>query len=456
MSALPSDDALKSFRSTLDGAALAPADPGWDQARAPWNLVTDQVPGLVVEAASAADVAATVALAKASGMRIAPQGTGHGAARMPDLTDAILLRTGRLDEVDVDAAARSARVGSGVRWKQVVGEAAPHGLAALHGSSGTVGVAGYVLGGGLGWLARTEGFTCNHVNSFEVVTADGEIREASAASEPELFWALRGGAVAPAVVTAIEVELVELETAYAGALMWPIERAAEVAHGWLEWTKTIPDEMTTVLKLLRLPPLPAIPEPLRGRSLVAVTLAFRGGETEGAELVAPLRAIADPYLDMVAAVPAPALADIAGDPQDPTPGRGDGFMLSDVDDAAIDAYVELAGPDADVPLIHLELRHLGGALDRGSPDHGALDVAAGRFLLYGIGAAMSPELDGAITGTLAAIRERMEPWRAPCALFNFAELLPGYEGCFPAETAARLAAAKEAYDPEGMLTGVYS
>jgi len=456
MSAIPSDDALSAFRARIEGAAVLPADDGWDAARQPWNLIADQRPALVVEAASPADVAATVELARSSGLRIAAQGTGHGSARLPDLDGTILLRTGTMNAVEVDAGARTARVGSGAKWNDVVGAAVPHGLTGLHGSSGTVGVAGYLLGGGLGWLARSEGFACNHVRSFDVVTADGDVATVSAGAEPELFWALRGGAVAPAVVTAIEIELVELETAYAGALMWPLEEAPAVAHAWAEWTATVPEELTSTLKLLRLPPIPEIPEPLRGRSLVTVTLAYRGAAAEGAELIAPLRALADPYMDMVADVPAPALAQIAGDPEDPGPARVDGLTLSTLDEAAVDAYLELAGPGADVPLIHLEIRHLGGALDRSAPDHGALDVAGGTHAVGGVGIAMTPAMDGAIADVLIAVEERLAPWRAETSLFNLCEGLRGYSGAFPPAIAERLTTVRSTYDPEGLLTGVYA
>lgn len=456
MSPSVSDDALTAFRSGLDGAAFAPADEGWEAARQPWNLIADQRPGLVVEAASTADVAATIELAKSSGVRVSAQGTGHGSARMPGLEETILLRTATMNSVAVDPSARTATIGAGAKWGDVLGAAVPHGLTGLHGSSGTVGVAGYVLAGGLGWLARSEGFTCNHALSFELVTAEGEVKTVSRDSEPELFWALRGGAAAPVVLTSIECELVELQTAYAGALMWPMEQATEVAQGWREWTETIPDELTSTIKLLRFPPLPEIPEPIRGRNLVAITLTYRGGEDEGAELVAPLRAIAEPYMDMLGTVPAPALAEIAGDPQDPVSGRGDGFLLSSFDEAAVDAYVEVAGAEADAPLIFLEVRHLGGALDRSSPDHGALDVAGGSHLVYGIGMSMSPEMDAAVSASLAGISERLSPWRADCNLFGFAELQSGFAGSFPAATAKRLERVRSDYDPDGLISGIWS
>jgi len=449
-----SEEVLSNLRSDLDGDVLQPGDAGWDAGRQPWNLIADQQPALVVQAASAADVAKTVSFAAANGLKVAPQGTGHGAARMPDLAGAILLKTARMGEVTVDPDARTARVGGGAQWSAVVGAAAQHGLAALHGSSGTVGVAGYTVGGGVGWLARSEGFACNHVVSLEVVTADGEIRRIFRDSEPELFWALRGGGGGQAIVTELEIELVELETAYGGALMWPIEQASEIAQAWRKWTETVPEELTSTIKLVRFPPFPELPDPIRGRALVVVTFVFRGGEEEGAELAAPLRAVAEPYLDMVSTLPAPALAEIAGDPKDPVPGRGDGFLLASLEEATIDAYVDLAGPDVDVPLIALEIRHLGGAMDRPGEDHGALDVAAGSHLVYAIGAAMSPELDGAIIGTLTAIKERMAPWRSGHNQFGFAEMESGVDGSLDPAIVDRLDAVRATYDPDHLIVGI--
>ncbi len=351
----------------------------------------------------------------------------------------------------VDGETRTATVGAGAKWDDVVGPAGEHGLAALHGSSGTVGVAGYTLSGGLGWLGRSHGFACNSVRSLEVVTAEGEIRRIDGESDPDLFWALRGGAGTPAIVTSLELGLVELREAYAGSMFWPIERAGDVARAWREWTADLPDELSTTIKLIRFPPFPEIPDPLRGRALVMVTSVFTGDAAVGEALLAPMRALGEPYLDTVATVPAPALAKLAGDPEDPVPGRGAGLLLDELDEAAIDAYVGLAGPDADFPMIFLELRHLGGALDRGSEAHGARDVAGAGYLLYGVGAAISPEVDAAIVATIGRVEERMAPWTAECALPSFAEQIPDLRGCHPAAVAERLERIKADRDGDGRI-----
>jgi FAD/FMN-containing dehydrogenase len=251
-----SADDLASVRGAIAGEALLADDPGWDAARQPWNLLAEQRPAVVGIPASAGDVAALVGFAGARGLRVAPQGTGHGSASLRALDGAMLLRTTRLNDVEIDVDARRARAGAGCMWGDVVAAAAPHGLVALHGSSGTVGVAGYTLTGGLGWLARSRGFACNSVTALEVVTAAGERAEVTAAGDPELFWALRGGGGGSGIVTALEFELFELREVYAGSLMWPIELAQTIAQAWREWTKTVPEELTSTLKLARFPPFP--------------------------------------------------------------------------------------------------------------------------------------------------------------------------------------------------------
>jgi FAD/FMN-containing dehydrogenase len=216
------------LRRRIDGVVFAAGDEGWETARLPWNLKADQRPAAVVVAGSAADVAETVRFAAANGLRLAPQGTGHGAGAIGALESSILLKTSQLGGVEIDAAARRARAGAGVVWEEVVQAAAAHGLVALHGSSPDVGVVGYSLGGGMGWLARRYGLAANSVLAVEIVTADGEARRADAEEHPDLFWAIRGGGGSFGVVTAIEFALYPLEQVYAGWLMWPFEQASEV------------------------------------------------------------------------------------------------------------------------------------------------------------------------------------------------------------------------------------
>lgn len=443
---------LDPLRAAIAGDVVAADEPGWDQARQAWNLVADQHPALIVVAASVEDVATTVRFAGANGLRVAVQSTGHGATSMSELTGTILLRTSRLAGVAIDPQARTATVQAGTSWRDVILAAGQHGLICLHGMSGGVGVAGYVLGGGIGWVARREGFASSHVRSLDVVTADGDQRRVDGESEPELFWALRGGGGRPAIVTSFELELFALRQAFAGALVWPIEQATEIVHAYHAWIADLPDTVTSTLRLMRLPDLPAVPEPLRAKSLVVITLAFTGGEAEGNELVAPLRSAAAPYLDTVDTIPAMALGEISGDPQDPMPGIGRALLLDRLTADALDAYVGLAGPAVSSPLTSLEIRHLGAALRTTSPDLGPAGPLDAEALVYGVGTPVTRELGVAIGDTLDELSDRFSPWVGERrTLLTFNERGAGLREAFTTRVADRLATITATYDPDGLL-----
>ena len=311
---------LEALRAAIAGQVLVPRQAGYDQARQAWNLAVDQRPAVVVEAGSAADVARAVRYARAHGIRIAPQGTGHGAGPLEPLDGAMLLRTTRMRNVSIDPAARTARAKAGAVWQDVTVPAAQHGLAALAGNAATVGVTGYTLGGGLGWLARRYGLAANSVTAAELVTPDGNLVRANAGRESDLFWAVRGGG-GIGVVTALEMRLYPVGDLYAGSLFFPIARAAEVLHAWREWTDTVPDEVSSQGRLVRLPPAPQLPEPLRGRAFVKVEAAYLGDASTGAELTQPLRRLG-PALDTFATIPPSALGQLHMDPGQPVPFQG--------------------------------------------------------------------------------------------------------------------------------------
>src|SRR6516162_8402982 len=332
---------LEALRAAIVGQVFVPGEAGYDQARQAWNLAVDQRPAVVVETGSAADVARAVRFARGHGMRIAPQGTGHGAGPLESLDGAMLLRTTRLRTVHIDPAARTARAEAGAVWQDVTVPAAEHGLAGLAGNSPNVGVARYTLGGGLGWLARHYGLAANSVTAAELVTPGGDLVRADADHESDLFWAVRGGG-GIGVVTALEMGLYPVGDLYAGNLFFPIARAAEVLHAWRAWTGTVPDEVTSQGRLVRLPPAPQLPEPLRGRAFVKVEAACLGDAGTGAELTGPLRRLG-PELDTFAAIPPPALGQLHMDPGQPVPFHGAGVFLSDFPAAAIDALAGLAG-----------------------------------------------------------------------------------------------------------------
>ena len=323
-------------------ALVLPHDPAWNEARLAWNLAVDQQPAAVALPETAEDVTAVVRWARSRGLRVAPQGTGHNAAAMGSLAHTVLVKTERMRGVTIDPVARSARVEAGVLWAEVSEAAAEHGLAALAGSSPDVGVVGYSLGGGISWFARKHGLAANSVTAIELVNADGELVRADAENESELYWALRGGGGSFGVVTALEFALYPIPEVHAGVLFFPLERGAEVLRAWRRWIDDVPDEVTSVGRFLQFPPIPDIPEPLRGGSFAVVEATSLLGEHATDELLRPLRALG-PVMDTFATIPVEQLKHLHMDPEHPVPGAGDGMLLGDFTDEAIEAVVAAAG-----------------------------------------------------------------------------------------------------------------
>jgi hypothetical protein len=449
-----STDTLNDRRSPAVLRALVgcdvhvPGEPGYETARACFNVTVDQRPAAIVEPRNPQEVAAIMRFAAAEGLRVAPQRTGHNAAPLGPLEESILVRTNALDRVAIDAPARRARVGSGARWEDVVPAASELGLAALHGSTPDVSIAGYSLGGGMGWYARKHGLAANSVTAIEIVTPDGQIRWATREHEPELFWALRGGGGNFGVVTALEFELLTIESVYAGALFFPIERAGEVLHAWHDWTADAPEEVTSVGRILQFPPLPEIPEPVRGKSFTLIEAVFLGDEDEAARLLAPLRALG-PAMDTFAQVPPAAIAELHMDPRDPMPYDSTHALLGELSAAAIDALLGAAGPESGSALVSVELRHTGGALGRETAGAGALASLPGEFAFFAVGVA-DPVLAAKTDADLDRVASAMRPYEAGRYL-NFVEERIDAASFFPPAVATRLEAARDTYDPDRLM-----
>jgi hypothetical protein len=445
---------LEALRTAIAGQVFVPGKAGYDQARQAWNLAVDTRPAVVVAAESAADVARAVRYARAHGMRIAPQSTGHGAAPLEPLDGAMLLRTTRMRKVRIDPLTRTARAESGALWQDVTVPASQHGLAGLAGSSPSVGVAGYTLGGGLGWLARRYGLAANSVTAAELVTPDGDLVRADAGHEPDLFWAIRGGGGSVGVLTALEMRLYPVRELYAGGLFFPIGRTAEVLHAWREWTGTVPDEVTSLAHLLRFPPLPQVPEPLRGQAFAVVEAAYLGDAGSGAELIGPLRRLG-PERDTFAMIPAPALGQLNMDPDQPVPLHGDGAFLADFPAAAIDALDAVTGPDANTPLASVEVRHLGGALARPAAGGGAQPSIEASYVVFSAGFAPTRELAAAVGEQAQAVKDALAAWRARYDYYNFAETPAIASAVLPPASYQRLEKIKTSYDPDQVIISTH-
>jgi FAD/FMN-containing dehydrogenase len=435
----------------IAGHIATPSDPDWDQARAAWNLVADQRPEAVALVESGEDIAKVVRFADENDLRMAGQGTGHGAVALGSLEGTILVKTERMRGIGIDADARTARVEAGVLVLELSEAAGAHGLSSLPGSSPDVGVTGYSLGGGLSWLGRRYGFACNRVRAIELVTADGERRTVDAENEPDLFWALRGGGGGYALVVALHLNLVPISEIYAGALLFPAELGADAVRAYRDWAGGVSDDVTSVVRFITPPPLPDVPEPLRGRPLLTIDGACIGSQAEGEATVAPLRELGETVMDTWGQIPAAGLCRIHMDPESPVPGLGHHALLRELPDEAIDAFAGVAGPDSGSPLLLTELRHLGGALARPDENGGALDHIEAGFALFGVGMLMAPEMGEAIDSHLDRVTESMQPWAAEGGYFNFAERACDAEAILPPEVCVRLAEVKRRYDPENRI-----
>ena len=441
---------LEVLRDLCGGAVHLPGDRDYDDARTPWNLRVDARPAAVAYPAFADEVADVVRAAAATGLRVAPQGTGHGAPPLAGrLGDAVLLRTSAMTELSIDADRRTARTGAGVRWGAVVERAGAAGLAARHMSSRGVGVVGSSLGGGLSWYGRAHGLQCSALTAVEVVLADGTFVRATDTRDAELLWAARGGGGGFGVVTAVEFDLLPVSRPYAGMLVWDGSHAERVLRAWARWTRDVPESVTTVAKLFRAPDVPWLPDGVRGRLLVVVDGAILAGPDAAAALVAPLRAL-QPEIDTFDAVPAASLADLHLEPEAPTPTYADSVLLEDLPDAAIDALVAGAGPGSGSRLLFVEVRHLGGALGRPSPRGGALDRMDGEFLVLGVGVGEGDAWRG-MRSDAGRVFDALDPWRTGSVYLSMVETPTDGRRGLPPASHRRLQALRAAVDPDGLF-----
>lgn len=432
--------------SGLGAKALVPGDLGWDAARQAWNLAVDQRPAAVVFPEDIADVVATVRTARSIGASVVVQGTGHGAASYDDLSNTILIRTTRLRAIDIRDGVCT--VQAGTLWGEVAQEAAPHGMAPLAGSSPDVGVVGYSLGGGIGWLSRKFGLAANAIRHIDVVTADGEQRRVDHAQDPELFWALRGGGGGFGIVTGIAFDLMPVSTVYGGTLAWDAEHAPALFRAWAEWTSSLDDSITSIIRFLNLPPIPEVPEPFRGRRVVTFGAVGVGDPDHAADEIGKMRGVAAPVMDAFEPMPVTALVRLHGDPEGPTPGMSHHALLSGLPEPAIDALVAQAGADSGSKLVSAEIRHLGGALAQPAHGGGVLSHIAAPYSLMGVGMAADPEQHSESHRELGTMIDAFGPWTAG-AYLNFSER--STDSPFDSGTSAALAAIRSQIDPTGMF-----
>ena len=429
----------------VDGPVLRAQDDGFAAEIAGYNTAAEHPGAIAVGATSAADVGHAVRFAAANGRPVGMLSTGHAGT---STSDAVLVTTRRMSDCRVDPHSRTASVQAGVRWQQVIEAAAPHGLAPLNGTSPTVGVVGYTLGGGIPMIGRPYGFAADHVHWLDVVTADGELRRCDPDHDAELFWALLGGRGNFGVVTAMEFELVPVARLYGGDLVFAATDAAAVLHAYGGWCASLPDEVTTGAGLLRLPDLPGLPPPLRGTCTLHVFIASTRPAEETEPLLAPIRAVAPALIDTVRDMPYTEVGSITNDPTDPAPVWSDSRMLRELTPDTVDALLRVAGPDADVPIAVIQLRQLGAAFAR-PPRHPNAVERDGAFVLGAI-APYDPNGAGVERAAVARLIDAVQPWSTGRVVLGFTDLVRPTEqtgGPWSAATQARLQEIKRRYDP---------
>ncbi len=447
-------DHVRALGERLRGSVQAPGGADWEEECSAFNLAAVPHPQLLVCAADRDDVAEAVRYAGEQGLPVGVLSTGHGCALGPTTIDrGLLISTRRMQELRLDPERHSVTVGPGVTWKQVMEAAAPYGLAALCGSSSGVGVTGFCLGGGLPVLGRAFGFAADHVEELEVVTGDGEVRRVDREHNPDLFWGLRGGKGNLGVVTSLTISLPQVASVYGGCIFYGQDHIAEVLRAFPAWASTLGTDSAGSVAVLRLPPLPQLPEPLRGQTVVQLRFCHLGEDAEGARLLEPMRGLAPALIDGVQRIPYSALDSVHMDPDSPLPYEERGGLLRELPPEAVEALLGVVGPEQRVPILVCELRLLGGELSREPEGGNAIGARDAAFTVFAVGV-LTPETAPGLAASLDAVVEAVRPWSTGHTFANF-HGQPGDAAdrarAWTPDNYQRLRALAQRYDPEGLF-----
>jgi FAD/FMN-containing dehydrogenase len=353
--AIPTDE----LRSQLDGELITPNDSSYDDARQVFFKGWDRRPLAVARVAGAKDVARVVTAARETGLELAVRSGGHSRPGYGTVDGGLVIDLSGMNSTEVDADAKTAWVETGSTAGEFTNATAEHGLIAGLGDTGSVGIGGITLAGGVGFLVRKNGLTIDNLLAAEVVTADGEVVEASEQSEPDLFWAIRGGEGNFGVVTRLHLQLDEVPQIVGGMLILPA--TPETITGFLEAADAAPEELSTIANVMVAPPMPMIPEEAHGKPVIMGLFAYSGPVDDGEGVLAPFRALADPYADMLRPMPYPGLYE--GPEPEARFGAGTNFFADSLEASAVEAALELL-PQSTAMMTAFQLRVLGGAYGR--------------------------------------------------------------------------------------------
>lgn len=443
-------------------AALArPGSPEYEQATAAFNLAAPPRPAAALTTRTIGQVQAAVRTAAQTGLPVRVHTTGHASGAVRPAGGTLLVRTKLTGGVEIDPAGRTACIPAGTTWGEVVRAAAPHGLAAAHGSAEGVGVVGYLLGGGVSFYGRSTGLAVNTIRAIELVTPDGTLVRADAEHEPELFWALRGGGGGFGVVTSVEIALFPVAQVITGACYWPAAHAPALLERWSAWSRHAPREATTSLRIMNLPPVPGVPPQLATGPVVCIDGAVFARQVEdtdvardmAANLLGPMCEVAEPLLDTWKLTGPAGVLDAHMDPADPVPFIGDHLLLRELDGAGAAAFLGAVGEGANSPLAVATLRQLGGAFAQAHPEGGALSEVDAAYAYMGSGPPFGPVTVQALHDHCATVRQALAPWDTG---YTVPSLVEGYERPQRHLDEDRLAAVgrvRARVDPQGVFAG---
>ena len=443
---------IAELAESIRGDVVAPGDSGYDEARAIWNGAIDGHPALIVRCAGSADVIRAIEFARSEGLPIAVRGGGHSIPGFSTCDGGVVIDCGPMNTVRVDPATSTAVVGPGATWSDIDHETQAFGLAVTGGLISTTGVAGFTLGGGIGWLMRKHGLACDNLIAADVVTADGRLVRASADENPELLWGLRGGGGNFGIVTSFEFQLHPVgPVIMGGPIFYPGEMAGDVLRFVRDFVKDIDDELTLLVNLCTAPPAPFIPEAWHGKRVCAIALCYAGSVEDGEAAVAPLRKLGEPVADLIGPMPYTTLNSLL----DPLFEKGaknyfkSGF-LGGVDDELIDVLVryheQVASPQSEI-----HVHHFGGAVARVGDGATAFGHRGAPYILNLIARSSTGEDYEPQVTWAKELFAATEPFQSGGTYVNFLTDDGQAKDAYEPETFGRLQALKAQYDPENVF-----
>jgi FAD/FMN-containing dehydrogenase len=439
---------IPNLRNTLNGRAIAPGDAGYDEARTVFSGTFDRRPAVIVRPAGVSDVVQVVKLARETGLPLAVRSGGHSGAGHSTSDGGIVLDLRDLTSLDIDQEARTAWAGAGLTAGEYSAAVGAHGLATGFGDTGSVGIGGITLGGGIGYLTRKHGLTIDSVLAAEIVTAQGDVLHLDAASHPELFWAIRGGGGNFGVVTRFQYRLHPVDQIVGGTLMLPATR--EVITGAIRASEAASEDLSVIVNVMSAPPMPFIPESQHGKLVVMFLLCYAGDAEDGARAIAPFRALAEPIVDMVRPMRYPEIFPPEDSSYHPT-AVGKTMFLDTVDGKAVETMIDyLQRSDASMRVV--QLRVLGGAMTRVPGDATAFAHRDARILAVVAAFYNGPDDRPDREAWMASLAAALHQGKSGAYVgFVMDDAEPSVRAAYPDSTWNRLAKVKARYDPANLF-----